>query len=85
MREEDTGRQLENFRHRTLAELENRLDAQDMPREEYDRRVSLALEASSPRDLMSLLSDLPGSDSALTAPGPQPCATKHSSRNIRVS
>lgn len=72
----DPARTLEHFRHRTLAELEHQLDAQQLPRDEYDRRVSLALQASSPGDLKPLVSDL------LSAPDPERAG--HSSQ-IRVS
>jgi hypothetical protein len=54
----DPARTLEHFRHRTLAELEHQLDVQHLPRDEYDRRVSLALRASTPSELKPLVSDL---------------------------
>jgi hypothetical protein len=58
MRDDDSLRMLENFRHRTLAELEHRLDARALARDEYERRVKRALLATSPNDLKPLLNDL---------------------------
>ena len=67
---EDPARDLENFRHRTLRELEHQLSDRDLPREEYDRRVALALRATSPGDLRSLLSDLDGPSATASAVAP---------------
>jgi hypothetical protein len=54
----DPARTLEHFRHRTLAELEHQLSSRRLPRDEYDRRVALALSATSARDLKPLVLDL---------------------------
>lgn len=55
---------LESFRRRTIAELQHQHEERDLPHAEFERRVELAREASSPGELRPLLSDLVTTPSA---------------------
>jgi hypothetical protein len=49
---------LESFRRRTIAELQHQHEERDLPHAEYERRIELARQASSPNELRPLLTDL---------------------------
>jgi hypothetical protein len=73
MSTDERDRTLERFRQRTIAELQHQHESRDLPSEEYERRITLAREASSPQDLKPLLHDLAtrsasSAESAVLAP-----------------